>query len=151
MQITQQDLNKTVYVKKDWLDGHIDRYHIDATGMNIGRLATIIADHLLWKNKAHYMDFWNTGWFVVTTNIAKMSWTGNKGLDKKYHSYSGWKGNVKSVDLKTLFAKDPLKVLWFAVRGMLPRNKLRDSRMKMLKMFSWEMTKYHNLSLKEIK
>ncbi|MEY3232687.1 MAG: ribosomal protein [Candidatus Parcubacteria bacterium] len=151
MQITQQDLNRTVYVKRDWLQGHIDRYHLDAEGMTIGRIATVVADHLLGKNKAHYMDFWNAGGFVVVTNIAKMIWTGNKGIQKKYHSYSGRKGHVKSVDLKTMFAKDPLKVLWFAVRGMLPKNKLRDSRMKMMKMFTGEMTKYQNLPLKEIK
>lgn len=151
MELTKQDLNRTVYVKKDWIGSNIDRYSIDAAGMRIWRLATIVADHLLGKNKAHYMDFWNVGGFVVVTNVAKLSWTGNKGLDKKYHTYSGWKGNVKTTDLKTLFAKDPLKILWFAVRGMLPRNKIRDSRMKMMKMFTGEMTKYHNLTLKEIK
>ena len=62
-------------------------------------------------------------------------------MDKKYFSYSGWKGHVKSIDLKTLFAKDPTKIIWFAVRGMLPKNKLRDQRMKMLKMFTGEMEK----------
>lgn len=87
---------------------------------------------------------------MVVANVSKLSWTGNKGLDKKYHSYSGWKGNVKTIDLKTLFAKDPCKVLWFAVRGMLPKNKLRDQRMKMLKMFPNETNKYANLPLKTI-
>lgn len=151
MDITKQDLNRTVYVKKDRLSKHIDRYHIDASGMNIWRVATVVADHLLGKNKAHYMDFWNAGWFVVVSNVGKLARTWNKGVDKLYHSYSGRKGHVKSIDLKTLFAKDPLKVLWFAVRGMLPKNKMRDSRMKMLKMFVGEMTKYQNLPLKEIK
>lgn len=151
MEITKQDLNRTVYVKKDWLGKNIDWYKIDAADMTIGRVAVMVADLLLGKNKAHYMDFWNVGGFVVVTNLAQLRRTGNKGIDKKYHSYSGWKGNVKSIDLKTLFAKDPTKILWFAVRGMLPKNKLRDQRMKMLKMFTGEMTKYHDLPLKEIK
>ena len=151
MEITKQDLNKTVYGKKDWLGKNIDGYKIDAADMTIGRVAVMVADLLLGKNKAHYMDFWNVGGFVVVTNLAQLRRTGNKGIDKKYHSYSGWKGNVKSIDLKTLFAKDPTKILWFAVRGMLPKNKLRDQRMKMLKMFTGEMTKYHDLPLKEIK
>jgi large subunit ribosomal protein L13 len=151
MDITQQDLNRTVYVKKDWLGKNLDWYHIDASDMTIGRVATVVADHLLGKNKAHYMDFWNVGGFVIVTNVAKLKWTGNKGLQKMYHSYSGWKGHVKSLDLKTMFAKDPFKVLWFAVRGMLPKNKIRDSRMKMVKMFLGEMTKYQNLPLKQIK
>ena len=147
---TKQDLNRTIYIQRDWLNKNIDWYTIDATGFTIGRLATIVADHLLGKNKAHYTDFRNTGWFVVVTNVAKLTWTGNKGIDKKYHTYSGRKGNVKTVDLKTMFAKDPLKVLWFAVRGMLSKNKLRDQRMKMLKMFLGDTTKYANLPLKTI-
>ena len=69
MEITEQDLNRTVYVKKDWLSKNIDWYKVDASGMTIGKLAVVIADHLLGKNKAHYMDFWNTGGFVVATNI----------------------------------------------------------------------------------
>jgi len=151
MEITKQDLNKTVYVRKDRLWKHIDWYYIDATDMKIGRIATIIADHLIGKNKAHYLDFWNAWWFVVVTNISKMVWTGNKGISKKYHTYAGWKGNVKTIDLKTLFAKDPLKILWFAVRWMLPKNKIRDSRMKMLKMFAGSTHTYTHLPLKEIK
>ena len=58
---TKQDLNKTVYVKQDWLNKNFDWYAIDAAGINLGRLATVIADHLIGKNKAHYMDFWNAG------------------------------------------------------------------------------------------
>ncbi|MFA7285182.1 MAG: 50S ribosomal protein L13 [Candidatus Absconditabacterales bacterium] len=147
---TKQDLNKTIYVKQDWLNKNFDWYAVDAAGVNLGRLATVIADHLIGKNKAHYMDFWNAGGFVIVSNVAKLTWTGSKGVNKKYHTYSGWKGNVKTVTLQTLFAKDPCKVLWFAVRGMLPKNKLRDQRMKMLKMFLGETTKYANLPLKTL-
>ena len=96
MEITKQDLNRTVYVKKDWLGKNIDWYKIDAADMTIGRVAVMVADLLLGKNKAHYMDFWNVGGFVVVTNLAQLRRTGNKGIDKKYHSYSGWKGNVKA-------------------------------------------------------
>jgi large subunit ribosomal protein L13 len=64
-----------------------------------------------------------------------MIWTGNKGVQKIYHTYSGYKGHVKEIALKDLMKKDPLKVLRYAVRGMLPKNKLRDPRMKRMKSF----------------
>ena len=56
------------------------------------------------------------------------------GFQKKYFSYSGRKGNVKSINLQDLLKKNPEKALRYAVRGMLAKNKLRDKRMKRLKM-----------------
>ena len=63
---------------------------------------------------------------------------------KQYFSYSGYKGNVKSINLANLIKKDPTKALWFAVRGMLPKNKLRAPRMKRLKLIVDTTTKYDN-------
>ena len=40
------------------------------------------------------------------------------------------------MSLTELIAKHPEKALWFAVKGMLPKNKLRDQKMKMVKMFT---------------
>jgi large subunit ribosomal protein L13 len=54
-------------------------------------------------------------------------------LEKMYYNYSGYKGNVKSANLQTILKKDPIRVLKDAVRGMLPKNKLRDRRMKRFK------------------
>jgi large subunit ribosomal protein L13 len=46
--------------------------------------------------------------------------------------------------LAELIEKDPSKALWFAVRGMLPKNKLRDSRMKRFKLVIETTTQYDN-------
>ena len=68
-----------------------------------------------------------------------------KLMQKMYYSYSGWKGNLKSKNLQTMLQKKPTDPLWFAVRGMLPKNKLRDRRMKRLKLFTTTTGKYDNL------
>lgn len=133
MELTKTDLNKTLYVKPQWLERNRKWYKVDATGKTLGRIAVDIANKLQGKHKAHYTDFRDAGDFVVVENIDKIHVTGNKLEDKMYHTYSGYKGNVKSMTLKELMAKKPDKALWFAVRGMLPKNKLRDSRMKRLK------------------
>jgi len=135
-QFTNTDLNKTLYVKKDTVEKSRKRYQIDATGIAIGRLAVVVANHLVGKGKVTNCDFWDSGDFVVVQNVDKMLITGNnKAYQKEYHTYSGYKGNTKTIALKDLIVKDPVKVLWYAVRGMIPKNKLRDKRLMRLKSF----------------
>lgn len=142
MEFTKTDLNKTIRVKPAWLDKNRKRRVIDATWLHIGRLAVEISKLLLWKTKAHYCDFRDTGDFVLVQNVDKMTYSGRKWNQKNYFSYSWYKGNVKSITLDELMQKDPSKVLWYAVRWMLSKNKLRDKRMKRLKMEVWATNKY---------
>ncbi len=142
MQFTKQDLNRTLYVPLQTLQTTRSVYMYDASQYTLGRLATIVADHLLGKNKAHYCDFWDCGDVVVLKNAAKFHVTANKMQSKIYHSYSGWKGNIKSMTLSELLVKHPEKALWFAIKGMLPKNKLRDKRLKRLKLFINNATPY---------
>lgn len=121
-------------------------YKVDATGLTLGRLAVDIAKKLTWKDKSYYSDFWDAGSFVIVENVDKISVTGKKLHDKIYYSYSGYKGNVKSIALWELLKKNPSKALRYAVRWMLPKNKLRDSRMKRLKMEKTTTTKYDNFT-----
>jgi len=145
MQCTKTDLNKTLRVKREELEKDRTRYKADAGTKSLGRLAVDIAKKIQGKHKAHYCDFRDTGDFVVIENIENLKFTGNnKAKQKIYYSYSGYKGNVKSIDLDTLIKKNPEKVLWFAVRWMLPKNKLRASRMKRLKMSKGTTDKYDN-------
>ena len=147
MRFTKTDLNKTLYVKHDIIEKERKRYFVDAAGMTLGRLAVEIAKKIQGKSKAHYWDFWDCGDFVVVTNVDKMKVTGYKLFNKMYHTYSGWKGNVKSKSLEEMMASTPDKVLWLAVRGMLPKNKLRQRRMKRLKMFVGADHKYTSMNL----
>lgn len=144
--LTSLDLNKTLYIKPAVIQKNQKWLLVDAEWQNLGRLATYIADKLMWKDKAYYCDFWNCGDFVVVKNADKIQVTWNKLLDKIYYKHTGWKGNMKSISLRDLLKKDPTKALWFAIRWMLPKNKLRDVRLQKLKLFVWNTTKYDNLA-----
>lgn len=141
-QFTKTDLNKTLYIKKDIVEKSRKRYSLDATGLSIGRLAVVVANYLTGKRKVSHCDFWDNGDFVVVHNVDKMLITGNKGIQKEYHTYSGYKGHVKSIRLQDLMKKDPSQVLIYAVKGMLPKNKLRAKRLMRLKSFVGTSTKY---------
>lgn len=146
MEFTKKDLNKTLWVRQSDQENHRLRYKVDATGLTLGRLAVDIAKKLAGKDKSYYSDFWDAGSFVIVENVDKIAVTGKKLHDKVYYSYSGYKGNVKSITLWELLKKNPSKALRFAVRGMLAKNKLRDARMKRLKMEKTTTTKYDNFT-----
>lgn len=142
MKFTKQDLNRTLYVPQQVLQTTRSVYMYDASQYTLGRLATMIADHLIGKNKAHYCDFWDCGDVVVVKNASSFNVSANKMKTKLYHSHSGWKGNLTTMTMEELIARHPEKALWFAVKGMLPKNKLRDKRLKRLKLFAKDVTPY---------
>lgn len=127
------------------MDSQRKWWRVDATGKTLGRLATDIAKKLLGKDKAYYCDFWDCGDFVIVENIQNISVNGaNKPLQKLYYSYSWYKGNLKSISFADLLKKNPQRILNEAVRGMLSKNKLRDKRMKRLKLIVGTTEQYDN-------
>jgi large subunit ribosomal protein L13 len=136
MEFTKKDLNKTLRVKPADMDRDRKRWRIDATGKPLGRLAVEIAKLLLGKHKTYYADFWDAGDFVLIENIEKIKITGNKLQANKMYSYSGYKGHVKEVTRDIVMKKDPAKLLTAVVRGMISKNKLRDKRIKRMKLVS---------------
>lgn len=134
MEFTKKDLNKTLRVKPADMDKNRTWWRIDATGKPLGRLAVEVAKLLLGKHKAYYSDFRDAGDFVLVENIEKIKITGNKLQDNKMYSYSGYKGNVKEVTWDIVMKKNPAKLLTAVVRGMISKNKLRDKRIKRMKL-----------------
>ena len=145
MEFTKKDLNKTLWVKPSEMDAQRKWWKVDATGKTLGRLASDIAKKLLGKDKAYYCDFWDCGDFVIVENIQNITITGaNKPLQKLYYSYSGYKGNLKSIAFQDLLKKNPERILREAVRGMLAKNKLRDKRIKRLKLIVGTTEQFDN-------
>lgn len=143
MDFTQtENLNKTLRVKPEWLEKNRKWIEIDATDVVLGKLATVVANLLVGKWKSWGCDFWDAGDFVVIKNIEKITASGQKMIQKMYYRYSGYKGNLKSMNLKDMMEKHPERALRYAVRGMLPKNKLRDRRLKRLKIFTGANTKF---------
>ena len=150
VQLTNNDLNKTVYVHPTVLEENRQRWIVDATGKTLGKLAVEIARKLCGKDTVHYCDFWDCGDYVVVTNVEKIAVTGNKLEDKKYYKHTQWRGHLKEVNLGTLLKKHPGRVMEFAVRGMLPKNKLRKKRLKRLKLIVGNIHTYTDKDLKEL-
>lgn len=146
MELTKKDLNQTVWVKKAYTDTNRKWYKVDAKWKTLWRLAVEIARKLQWKDVAYLNEFWDIGSFVVVENAKDVKVTWNKVSDKLYNKHSGFKWHLKQISLWELLIKDPVKVIWFAVRGMLPKNKLRKVRMGRLKLFAESTNKYDNLS-----
>jgi len=120
---------KPVEVTRAW-------YIVDATGMTLGRLATVLATHLMGKQKPMYTPHIDCGDNVVVINAERIAVTGNKLADKKYYRHSGYPGGIKEVSLEKQLATHPERVIEHAVKGMLPKNKLQAPRLKRLKVYA---------------
>lgn len=119
---------------------------LDAAEAPLGRMATLAASHLMGKYKPTYTAHIDNGDFVVVINAGKLVTTGNKTATKTYYRYSGFPGGMKSASLEEVMAKNPNRAVEQAIRGMLPKNKLLDDRMKRLKVYAGDT---HNHSAQQ--
>jgi large subunit ribosomal protein L13 len=108
---------------------------IDAKGAVLGRLAVQVANVLRGKDKPVYTAHLDAGDFVVVINAEKVLLTGKKETDKKFMSYSGWKGGEKFRSVEQIRASHPEKLITHAVRGMVPKNRLGRVLMTKLKVY----------------
>jgi large subunit ribosomal protein L13 len=109
---------------------------IDASSAPLGRVATVIAKHLIGKYKPNYSPNIDGGDYVVVINAKDTVVTGNKEDDKKYYRHSGFPGGIKDATVKEVREKFPERLIEAAVKGMLPKNKLSPERMKRLKVYA---------------
>lgn len=111
-------------------------YIVDAEGKVPGRIATTIADKLRGKDKVSFTPHLDCGDFVIVINCEKIKLTGNKLLGKEYYTHSGYIGNLKTKTSEDMLAKTPEKIIELAVKGMLPKNKMRKEFLKKLKVYA---------------
>ena len=111
-------------------------YLVDAQGKTLGRLASEIAKILRGKHKPTYTPHLDTGDYVVVVNAEKIHVTGNRLDSKRYYRYSGYPGGLKSVPLREMLEKHPTRAIRYAVKGMLPKNRLGRAMIKKLKVYA---------------
>lgn len=109
------------------------KFKIDAQNYTLGRLAVRIAKYLQGKQRVEYTPYSDNGDFVYVENAAQVKFTGNKLTQKRYTHFSGYPGGISTVTLKDMMKKSPEFVVREAVRGMLPKNKLRKLRLRRLR------------------
>lgn len=111
-------------------------YVVDASEATLGRVATKIATLLTGKEKPQFTHHIDTGDYVVVINAQDLKVTGGKETKKVYYRHSNFPGGLKQRTLAEQLEKDPTEVIFHAVRGMLPVNKLRDARLARLKIYA---------------
>ncbi|MEK7189356.1 MAG: 50S ribosomal protein L13 [Patescibacteria group bacterium] len=106
---------------------------IDAEGKILGRLATDVVRLLQGKQKRDYSPATDMGDMVVIKNASKINVSGKKAEQKVYRHHTLHPGGLKERPFKRVFAANPTEVIHLAIIKMLPKNRLRDVRLKRLK------------------
>ena len=109
---------------------------VDAQDAVLGRLASQVASRLRGKHKPLFTPHVDTGDWVIVVNADKIKLTGRKWDKKIYYRHSGFIGGLKEITAKKLLEKRPEDIIRFAVRGMLPKNRLGRKLIKKLKVYT---------------
>lgn len=109
---------------------------VDATGVPLGRLSSLVARLLMGKHKAMWAPHIDTGDFVIVVNAEKTVLTGRKEEQKVYYHHSGYPGGMKSETAADRRRRRPFKLVEEAVRGMLPKGPLGRKQLKKLKVYA---------------
>jgi len=111
-------------------------YVVDARDMILGRLASEVASRLRGKHNPMFTPNVDTGDFIVVVNADKVRLTGRKWAQKTYYRHSGYIGGIKAITAEKLLQKRPEDLVRFAVKGMLPKNRLGSAMLKKLKVYA---------------
>ena len=121
---------KASEIKKAW---HI----IDADGLVLGRLATIVANRLRGKHKPEFSPHLDCGDNIIIINAEKVHLTGNKLADKTFYWHTGHPGGIKQRTAKQILeGKKPEDLVLNAVRRMISRNPLGRQQMSNLHVYT---------------
>jgi large subunit ribosomal protein L13 len=119
------------------LEQHRQWHIVDADGLTVGRLASEIARILMGKHKPTYTPFIDAGDHVIVINASKVIFKGGGKLtDKIYRHHTGFPGGLKEISARDLLAKNPVKLLELAVKGMLPKTKMGRAMGSKLKVYA---------------
>ena len=110
---------------------------IDASGLVVGRLATLVALRLRGKHKATFTPHMDDGDNIIVINAEKVVFTGKKATQKNYYYHTGYPGGIKERRAdKVLTGKHPERVVEKAVERMLPKGPLGKKQLSNLYVYA---------------
>lgn len=118
-------------IKRNW-------HHFNAKDKVLGKLAAEISQILMGKHKVDYSPNMEMGDKVVVTNSKDIGLSGAKEDKKIYYRHSSQVGNLRKRTVKQMREHNPSEIIRLAVKGMLPNNRLRDTRLANLRIFEGE-------------
>ncbi len=113
-----------------------DWHLVDADGLVLGRLATVVASVLRGKHKPRFAPHADVGDHVVVVNADKVVLTSGKADRKVSYRHSGYPGGLSATRYRDLLDRSPEEVVRKAVRGMLPKNRLGRHLLTKLKVYA---------------
>ena len=117
-------------IEKQWIV-------VDAEGVVLGRLASLVAARLRGKHKASFTPHMDMGDNVIIVNAEKIQLTGNKRVNKTYYWHTGYPGGIKSRTANQLLeGKFPERVVTKAIERMLPGGVLSRKQMSNLRVYA---------------
>lgn len=125
---------KTTFVN----EADIDRkWHVvDAAGKPVGRLAVEVANVLRGKNKVDFAPHVDNGDFVIVINAEQVRLTGNKEDQKLYKHYTGFPGGLKQYKASVIRERNPERIVFQAVKGMIPHTRQGRQVIRRLKVYA---------------
>ena len=111
-------------------------YVVDAADKTLGRLAAEVAKVLRGTHKPTFTPHMDTGDHVIIINADKVRLTGKKLVQKVYFRHSGYLGGDKYTKAGDMLAKNPVRMVELAVRGMVPHNRLGSQIIKKLHVYA---------------
>ncbi len=109
---------------------------VDAADQVVGRMAVQIAMRLMGKHKPDYTPSFDCGDGVVVVNCEKVAFTGAKWDQKVYRRHSGYIGGLKELSARKVLSSHPDRIVYMAVKRMLPKGKLGEKMIKKLKIYA---------------
>jgi large subunit ribosomal protein L13 len=125
---------QTVFPRKE--DIQRSWYVLDAAGIPVGRIATVVAQILMGKRNPAYTPHLDMGDHVIVVNAGKVVFTGKKAKYKVYWRHSSRPGSLKQISAEQLLAKHPTRPLELAIKGMMPKTKLGRQMLKKLRVYA---------------
>ena len=116
---------KPAELTRDWLV-------IDVEGLVLGRVATVAASLLRGKHRTFFAPHVDTGDYVIIVNADKVVVTANKAAQNFHYHNSGYPGGLRATSWQSLMDSDPATLVFDAVKGMVPRNRLGRAQMDKL-------------------
>ncbi|WP_027120138.1 50S ribosomal protein L13 [[Mycoplasma] testudinis] len=128
-------MQKTTMLKKEAAIKNRKWFAVDASNLILGKLAVKAADLLRGKNKADFTPNQDCGDFLIIYNTDKVLLSGNKALTEKWYRHSQHIGGIKSRTGKEMLEQQSDKLVYGAIEGMLPGNRISKFIIRKLKVY----------------
>ncbi len=128
-------MQKTTFIKHEEALKNKKWYIIDASDMILGRLAVEVANILRGKNKPDFTPNVDCGDYVVIINSDKVVLSSDKAEKEKWYTHSGYIGGLRERSGKVMLQKYSDELVYEAIKGMLPKNRLSRQLIKKLHIY----------------